>query len=113
MALVESKEIEVQVDPLELAAFAPSETEQHFREYRNIDDNKWEPCDSPTEVLKVGDVVVICYDTLSENTKIKLPKGLRGCVGKVNDDGDARIFFPEAEFHCLGEHWTECSSTLK
>ena len=55
--------------------------------------NEWVPCG---EKVLVGDIVVVDAPFVSsdEGLQVSLPKGLRGEVRLVDEDGDATVNFP-------------------
>ena len=71
----------------------------------------WEPIREASSV-QVGDFVKVAVDTKSMNPEIVLEKSLLGRVRKLDDDGHAYVFFPDAVFHCISMHWVQNRSLL-
>ena len=57
---------------------------------------------SKSDALKVGDFVKVDTETKSMNPKIFVGKGPFGRVWKLDEESDPYVFFPDADYHCLG-----------
>ena len=102
----ECSEVGVQADDTKTSSiFVHEDTDQDVREFLALEKGTWEPLDDIPKTLQVGDMIEITCDTKSTNPIIKLTKGQRGCVRRIDADGDPMIYFPHAPYHFLGEHW--------
>ena len=113
-----SANVGVQVEPFVFSVFGHRDSEQEFKHYSDITEHTWEPLINPPGELKEGDFVELKKNTVSANPNLTLQNGLKGCIKKLDKDGDAMmyVYFPEANFNRLGYHWvghTDCLPILR
>lgn len=66
----------------------------------------WTPLENDMK-LEVGDAIQLARKSASLNPEVDLPCGLNGIIRSIDDDGDLLVYFPEAPFHRIGEHWVK------
>ena len=107
---LECIEVAVQASILRCVSTRADASEFGFIQEKSSYTGPWEPIGKIG--LEVGDFVKVAADAKSLNPAIVVEQGLVGIRPKL-DEGDPYVFFPEADFHCIGMHWMKKNSLLR